>query len=557
MRTRLRVLLATSFPLLLLMLAAGCGSSATTSTATSPGSITRCAVTGSITGPVPAQGGSGRLTVSAARECEWSASADGQWLAIKAGAAGQGDGAVDFTAAANPDPAVRRGAIVLNDARVEVMQAAGECSYGLSDGSASFNQAGGSGQFEVRASSSLCAWSAQSDAAWVVVRSGGSSKGTATVQFDVAAMTGQARSATITAAGQRFTVSQQPATCTFSVAPLAHTAPGSGGTLTVTVTTSPTCAWAASSAVPWASLSSPASVTGSGVATFTIAAASSARAGSVVVAGQTVAINQAGGSQPAPPAPGCSYALSSGGATLPSEGGGGVVGVNTAAGCPWSANSTANWLTITAGASGSGPGSVGFAASPQQGGGSRSGNLTIAGQTFTVTQAAGCSFTVAPEQLNVDARGGTSTVSVTAPGGCPWTTASNAPWISVRPNNDNGSGPAQVTVAENNGAARSGTAVIAGRTVTINQAAPACSYKVSPMDLKVDQDGKLAKMDVKTADGCGWSVSSTVPWVRVITPSGSGEGQAWIFVFENDEGRERSGVVNVADQAVTVTQKKK
>ena len=40
----------------------------------------------------------------------------------------------------------------------------------------------------------------------------------------------------------------------------------------------------------------------------------------------------------------------------------------------------------------------------------------------------------------------------------------------------------------NPGPARSGTATIAGRTLTVNQAVAACSYKVSPLEIKVDED---------------------------------------------------------------------
>src|SRR5689334_19025208 len=83
----------------------------------------RCSVSVNGNGQVPAAGGAGSLAVSAARECTWSAAAEGQWLSIKSGSNGQGDGSVEFSAVANPDPAVRRGAIVLNEQRVEVMQA--------------------------------------------------------------------------------------------------------------------------------------------------------------------------------------------------------------------------------------------------------------------------------------------------------------------------------------------------------------------------------------------------------------------------------------------------
>ena len=265
MRT-LRRTASTTLTLCALILAAGCGSSATTSTATSPTGINRCSVTVNGAGQVPASGGAGSLAVSAARECTWSASAEGQWLTIKSGTNGQGDGAIEYSAAANPDPAVRRGAIVLNEQRVEVMQAAGECAYSLSEGAGNFPQAGGSGQFEVRASSGLCSWTAQADADWVSVRAGSTGKGTTMVQFDVSATTGQARTATVTAAGLRYTISQSAAPvagCTYLVSPGAFTAAAGGDTLTVTVTTTASCAWTAASGASWISLTSAASRNGS------------------------------------------------------------------------------------------------------------------------------------------------------------------------------------------------------------------------------------------------------------------------------------------------------
>ena len=196
--TRVPLLVPT---LLLLAGAAGCGSSATTQTATAPSPIARCSVTVTGDGQVPAQGGNRTFSVSAARECSWSASVEGPWLTIKGGASGQGDGSVDVTAAANPDPEVRRANVVLNQQRLEVTQAAAECSHTLSNTSSSFGQAGGSGAFEVRSSSSLCAWTASSDSPWITVRAGASGNGTAGVAFDVAATSGVARTGTIAAAG--------------------------------------------------------------------------------------------------------------------------------------------------------------------------------------------------------------------------------------------------------------------------------------------------------------------------------------------------------------------
>jgi len=68
------------------------------------------------------------------------------------------------------------------------------------------------------------------------------------------------------------------------------------------------------------------------------------------------------------------------------QGGTGSVAVNaSAASCAWTAASNVPWVTVTAGASGSGNGTVNFTVADNPGG-DRTGTLTIAGQTFTVTQ---------------------------------------------------------------------------------------------------------------------------------------------------------------------------
>jgi len=63
-----------------------------------------------------------------------------------------------------------------------------------------------------------------------------------------------------------------------------------------------------------------------------------------------------------------------------------TVNVTTAAACTWTAASNASWLTITAGASGTGNGTVRFDVAQNNTGSDRVGTLTIAGLTFTVDQ---------------------------------------------------------------------------------------------------------------------------------------------------------------------------
>jgi hypothetical protein len=90
----------------------------------------------------------------------------------------------------------------------------------------------------------------------------------------------------------------------------------------------------------------------------------------------------------------CQYTLSAtSSSTFAPGGGNGNVGVTTGPACGWTANSNANWITITAGSSVTGPGTVSYSVAAHTGGSLRTGTVTIANQLFTVTQAASTSST--------------------------------------------------------------------------------------------------------------------------------------------------------------------
>ena len=82
----------------------------------------------------------------------------------------------------------------------------------------------------------------------------------------------------------------------------------------------------------------------------------------------------------------CTYTIAPASQFFLSSGGTGSVNVTAEAGCAWTATSNAPWITITAGASGSGNGRVDYAVAADASGGARAGALTIAGQTFSVQQ---------------------------------------------------------------------------------------------------------------------------------------------------------------------------
>jgi hypothetical protein len=96
----------------------------------------------------------------------------------------------------------------------------------------------------------------------------------------------------------------------------------------------------------------------------------------------------------------CIYSLTSNSVSLGPGGTSGSVGVTAGNGCAWTARTNASWLTISTGSSGSGDGAVGYSVAANSGTAVRSGTLTIAGQTFTVTQSPAASplgfFTITP-----------------------------------------------------------------------------------------------------------------------------------------------------------------
>src|SRR5262249_20406764 len=171
----------------------------------------------------------------------------------------------------------------------------------------------------------------------------------------------------------------------------------------------------------------------------------------------------------------CVYTLGATNVSVPSTPNTGSVAVTTGTACSWTAVSNVPWVTITGGASGSGIGTVTYSVAANTGSSARTGTLTIAGQTYTIDQAANsCTYSLGTTSASVPSNANTGSFAVTAGTSCPWTAVSNVPWITIT-GGASGSGIGTVTysVAANTGAARTGTLTVGGQTVTINQAAQA------------------------------------------------------------------------------------
>ncbi|MBI3650225.1 MAG: BACON domain-containing protein, partial [Acidobacteria bacterium] len=361
--------------------------------------------------------GSGSVSVSATAGCSWTAASNISWLTVTTGASGTGNGTVNYSVAANPDSLQRTGTLTIAGQTYTVTQVGRGCATLITPLTASFTTSGGS--LQIRLDTALgCSWTITNIPGWVTVTSGTTGTGTKKINYTVAANSGAARHADLVISGQVHSIDQAGSggPCTYAISPTSQTFIAAGGSGSTNVTTQAGCNWTAASNDSWITITSGASGTGNGTASFNVAAnaSTSQRSGTMTIAGQTFTVTQLGAS------PTCSYAVSPTSQSFTSTGGTGSSNVTTTAGCNWTAASNDSWITITSGAS----------------------------------------------QIS-------SALSVTATSGCSWTAISNVTWITVTSGaSGTGSGTVGYTVLANpNRTARSGTMTIAGQTFTINQAA--------------------------------------------------------------------------------------
>jgi len=422
-------------------------------------------------------GGTARISVTTLAGCAWTARADAPWVTVTSGSAGTGPGAVTISVAANTGDA-RSASLAIADRTVRISQDAKpvlvppttSCVFDVTPTSASVGAAGGGGTTITVDTGAGCEWTAASNAGWLTITSDTHSFGSGSVTFNAAVNTGSARSGTLSIAGQTVTVSQAAAsstTCSYTVTPMTLSLPSSGSTSSsFTVTSSSGCAWTASENVSWMTITSGTSGSGNGTVKISVDAnaTSSVRTGTLTIAGHQVTITEAGLS--------CTYTVSPTTVSIGATGGTGTpIGVTAAAGCTWTAASGVSWITLLTGQTGTGNGVVTYTVLANTGP-ARSGTLTVAGQTVTISQNSGCTYTINPTSQAFPTEGGTGgPVTVTTQSGCAWTAASNVSWITITSGaTRTGTGTVTFTVAANTGGARTGTLTIAGSTFTVTQA---------------------------------------------------------------------------------------
>jgi len=175
---------------------------------------------------------------------------------------------------------------------------------------------------------------------------------------------------------------------------------------------------------------------------------------------------------------------------------------------------------------------------------------------FTL-EAPGCRYSVSPADVSMGAGADTASLAVTTDSGCAWTASSGVSWIAVSPASGRGNGPVALSIAANPSASsRTGTATVAGKTVTVAQAgtSTSCTVTLSPGASMLGAAGGSASVTLKTSAGCGWAAASPVSWIRLSKSSGTGGSTIGVTVKPYRGKYPRGATVTIGARPFTVTQ---
>jgi hypothetical protein len=253
----------------------------------------------------------------------------------------------------------------------------------------------------------------------------------------------------------------------------------------------------------------------------------------------------------------CVYSVGTTSVSVPSTANTGTISVTTGTACSWTATSHVSWITIASGATGTGIGTVTYSVAANPTGSVRTGTLTIAGKTVTITQLANsCMYSLGTTSASVPSTANTGSLSVVTGTACSWTATSNVSWITVTGGvSGTGIGTVTYSVAANlTGGVRIGTLTVAGQTVTITQAANSCVYTLGTTTASVPSTANTGSLSVTTGTSCSWTAASNVSWITITGgANGTGIGTVSYSVTAN-AGAARIGTLTVAGQSVTINQ---
>lgn len=255
-----------------------------------------------------------------------------------------------------------------------------------------------------------------------------------------------------------------------------------------------------------------------------------------------------------PLAPECTFSITIDSTPFGGGGGSSSASVRAPAGCAWAAASQVDWITIDAGASHSGDGTVSFSVAAYDGREARTGGLTIARQTVTVTQQP-CEIRVQPERLEFADHPGRAELTVETLPGCRWAIETPVSWVSSEPSSGAGPARASVRVTENNHGEREAVLHVNSQPLTVRQSTEPCRFDLSFSPPSLPGAGGTTVLHIATMRSCAWRLDSAITrGISVSTQSGRGAAEVTVAVAANPQLDARSITFNVDGSTAQLVQ---
>ena len=504
-------------------------------------------------------GGSGTIAVGVQNGIAWKATPNVDWLSVSP-TNGIGLGSVIYQVAAYDEVATRQGTLTIAGNTFTVFQ------YGrrikLEPATSTQNYETHVIPITVNALD-ITQWSVTPNNSWISVVDAGNGQGGDLVSIAIAENPSyKARTGTVTIGTETFTVTQQgrpTAELSFNVSPMASTASVEGANGLISVTATPDLPWTATSGANWLTVYA-ATTNGAGNGNVVYQASPNPtlfeRTGTIIVTPETASGMTAKTHMVTQPA--AQSALSMSGYEFEASGEPCSVEVSLAEIVQWSVENTNSWITVNGSTSRTGPGTVVLQAAANNTVYPRSGTVTIAGKSFSVSQKArGVELEYDTKLFGTD--GGYESISIHPDGNSSWTAvASDATWITIF-QGDSGTGDGEILYIVSpyvgDGTARTGWIEVGDKKVYITQRA--YDLSIEPNGTNVVGNAGAGEFGVSAGIDDVWTAIVTEPWITLVSgyDAGTGSGVVRFLYTENNTGKTRTGKIIVAGEVYTLEQR--
>ncbi len=245
-------------------------------------------------------------------------------------------------------------------------------------------------------------------------------------------------------------------------------------------------------------------------------------------------------------APSCTYVVNPTTFTLTGVSQPAILSIAAPNGCPWTAATLPNWLTVNP-ASGSGSGPVIAQVAENDTGSTRTATFNVGGTNISVTQSdSSCNYSLDQGGTYfVGAAGGTFTANLTTGAGCAWAVQNVAPFaVTINSGaSGTGSGPISITVAPStDGNQRNLFLPVGNISLSITQTG-ACVYTPATTSANVPASGQSNSVSFTASAGyCSTfpPLSSNAGWLNV-----NGSNLGLNYTADANTGAARTGIITI------------